>query len=39
MYELLFLSAVALSIIFCIMPGAVNTEALRHGLREDSAPP
>ncbi|MEI6796692.1 MAG: LysE family transporter [Methanomassiliicoccales archaeon] len=33
MLELLFFSAVALSIIFCIMPGAVNAEALRHGLR------
>ena len=33
MYEILFLSALALSIFFCAMPGAVNTEALRRGLR------
>jgi threonine/homoserine/homoserine lactone efflux protein len=33
MYEILFLSALVLSIFFCAMPGAVNTEALRRGLK------
>lgn len=33
MYEALFFSAMVLSVFFCAMPGAVNTEALRRGLR------
>jgi threonine/homoserine/homoserine lactone efflux protein len=33
MYEVLFLSALALSLLFSGMPGSVNTEAIRHGLR------
>ncbi|MCX6650902.1 MAG: LysE family transporter [Methanomassiliicoccales archaeon] len=32
MYEAVFLSAVVLSVIFCGMPGAVNTQALRVGV-------
>jgi threonine/homoserine/homoserine lactone efflux protein len=33
MLEILFLSALVLSIFYCAMPGAVNTEALRRGLK------
>jgi threonine/homoserine/homoserine lactone efflux protein len=33
MYEVLFLSALALSLLFSGMPGSVNTEAIRNGLR------
>jgi threonine/homoserine/homoserine lactone efflux protein len=32
MFEVLFLSAVMLSLIFCATPGAVNTQALRVGV-------
>lgn len=32
MYEVLFGSALVLSLIFCATPGAVNTEALRRGV-------
>ncbi|HUT26445.1 MAG TPA: LysE family transporter [Methanomassiliicoccales archaeon] len=32
MYEVLFFSALVLSLIFCGMPGAVNTQALRVGV-------